>query len=80
MVFWTRAVMLDEELQQVGAERPNDIAGMDELSTLHWFIQDISPGIFFLERWKNRVPPEMKAHMRQSVQTGLDWYLKQWGY
>lgn len=79
-VDWELAVMMDEELRRVGADRPQDIAGMDELATLHWFIQDLSPGIFFLERWRAKATPAMKARIRQSTQSNLDWYLKRWGY
>ena len=79
-VNWKLAVMLDEELGRVGAQRPQNIAGIDELATLHWFIQDVSPPMFFLERWRVRVGPERLAAIRKSTQSGLEWYLDRWGY
>lgn len=77
---WALAVMMDEELRAAGAARPQDLRGVDELSTLHWFIQDVSPPVFFMERFRSKAPAEVKAQMRQSIQSNLDWYLKHWGY
>ena len=79
-VDWKLAVMLDEELARAGAERPQSLAGVDQLSSLYWFIQDVSPPIFFLPRWKNKATPEMKAKMKGATMAQLEAYLGGWGY
>jgi hypothetical protein len=78
-VDWKLATMFDEALFEAGVERPQDIPGMDEISTIYWFIQDISPPIFFLKRFKEKTSPAVAERMKKSTQGQLEWYLKKWG-
>lgn len=78
-VDWSLAVMLDQELSKVGVQRPMEIGGIEELSALYWFIQDISPPMFFLKRWRAVVPPEKVEEIREDTRGNLERYLEYWG-
>ena len=56
------------------------IQGMKEFADFHWFIQDISPGIFFLERFRANATQERKDRIRKGAMDNMNWQLKQWGY
>ncbi len=72
-VDWKLLMMFDAALQEVGAQRPQDIEGIEELNALYWFIQSVSPPMFFLG-------PKKRAKMRADSEKELEWYLKKWGY
>jgi len=76
-VDWELAAMMDEALAEVGALRPLDIEGMEELSTLYWFFQDVSPPIFFLKGLRAKINTDK---VRAQTQRHLDAYLSKWGY
>lgn len=79
-VNWKLAVMFNEELAKAGAERPQDIAGIGQLSAVYWFIQDISPPFFFLKKWRVRKTPEQVESIRKRTQGQLEAYLANWGF
>ncbi|KAK5656969.1 hypothetical protein OQA88_3492 [Cercophora sp. LCS_1] len=79
-VDWKLIQLVDDEFGKAGVRRPHEITGIDELATLYWFIQDISPPMFFLKRWRSRAKPENIERIRQSTQSQLETYLGGWGY
>jgi len=65
-VYWKLAAIVDRTFGEVGVKRPSKIAGIDELSVLYWFIQDISPPMFFLKCWRSRA----KLHVIEMIRAG----------
>ncbi|KAF4808754.1 hypothetical protein CGCSCA5_v012043 [Colletotrichum siamense] len=75
-IDWKTAIMKDEEFSKAGVERPSDIQGIDGFSAVYWFIQDISPPMFLLERWRAKATPErigmIKREARNNQEKNLD--------
>lgn len=81
MVDWNVAMMKDEAFLSCGVRRPIDMMPKIEiLSELYWFIQNISPGLFFLPRVRAKMTPEKAARMRNAIQEDLCKTLSQWGF
>ena len=64
MVDWRLFAALDEQLAAEGVERPVDIPGIDQLSAIYWFLQDVSPPMFFLKRWRAHMGEEKVQEFR----------------
>ncbi|KAF4834451.1 hypothetical protein CGCTS75_v003200 [Colletotrichum tropicale] len=79
-IDWMTAIMRDEEFTKAGVERPADIGGIDDLSAVYWFIQNISPPMFFLERWRAKATPERSEMIKREARNNLEKNLDLWGY
>ncbi|KAI8312633.1 hypothetical protein K4K59_005743 [Colletotrichum sp. SAR11_240] len=79
-IDWMTAIMKDEEFSKAGVERPSDIQGIDDLSAVYWFIQNISPPMFFLERWRAKATPERIEMIKREARNNLGKNLDLWGY
>ncbi|CAI0643667.1 unnamed protein product [Colletotrichum noveboracense] len=79
-IDWMIATMRDEEFTKAGVERPSDIQGIDDLSAVYWFIQNISPPMFFLERWRAKATPERIEMIKREARNNLEKNLDLWGY
>lgn len=76
------AFLRDKEFSQAGVQRPVDLMpGIEPLSRLYWFIQNISPGLFFLPRSRARMGPAKTNAVRSHTEDDLGrTYLGPWGY
>jgi hypothetical protein len=79
-VNWQLAAAVNKAFADAGVKRPSEMPGIDELSALYWFIQDVSPPFFFLKRWRSRASPEKVEMIRAGTQANLEQSLKRWGY
>jgi hypothetical protein len=79
-VDWKVAVALDEAFKEAGVERPSDIPGSDELSSLFWLIQNISPPMFFLRRWMDKASPEKIDRVRSAAEASVAELLETFGF
>ncbi|KAE9575029.1 hypothetical protein CGCF415_v005089 [Colletotrichum fructicola] len=79
-IDWMTATMRDEEFTKAGMEGPSDIQGIDDLSAVYWFIQNISPPMFFLERWRANATPERIEMIKLEARNNLEKNLDLWGY
>ncbi|KAI8167012.1 hypothetical protein K4K49_011180 [Colletotrichum sp. SAR 10_70] len=79
-IDWMTAIMRDEEFTKAGVERPADIRGINDLSAVYWFIQNISPPMFFLERWRAKATPERIEMIKREARNNLEKNLDLWGY
>jgi hypothetical protein len=77
---WKAAAMLDNAFATAGVERPQALPGIDQLSAVYWFIQNISPPFFFLKRWRDRKTPEQVENTRKQTKAVLEQYLSGWGF
>lgn len=81
MVHWDVAAQTNQAFAEAGVQRPVDLApGIELLSEMYWFIQNLSPGAFFLPKFRARNGPEKIAAMRSDFQEGLAHTLSRWGY
>ncbi|GJD03213.1 phosphotransferase enzyme family protein [Colletotrichum higginsianum] len=78
-IAWATAVARDDEFAKAGVERPADIGGIDALSAVFWFIQNISPPMFFLERWRSRATPDRVEAVKREARDNLERNLDAWG-
>ena len=78
-ISWKVAVMLDRALLAASVERPQDIPGIDQLSTVYWLIQSINPYQFDNKEWKESQSPEKLEESRSGTQRDLEKYLKRLG-
>lgn len=79
-VDWKAAVAFDAELAAAGAKRPRDVEGIETLSAVYWFIQNVSPQEFFITKMRARMTPEWLEKKRVQQQKELERYLDAWGY
>ncbi|KAF0320450.1 phosphotransferase enzyme family protein [Colletotrichum asianum] len=79
-IDWMTATMRDEEFTKAGVERPSDIQGINDLSAVYWFIQNISPPMFFLERWRVKATPERIEIIKREARNNLEKNLDLWVY
>ncbi|KAK6215638.1 hypothetical protein QIS74_08657 [Colletotrichum tabaci] len=79
-IAWATAVARDDEFAKAGVERPADIGGIDALSAVFWFIQNISPPMFFLERWRSRATPDRVEAVKREARDNLERNLDAWGF
>ncbi|KAJ5526499.1 hypothetical protein N7513_010658 [Penicillium frequentans] len=79
-VDWKLAQAWDEELARLNIQRPSCIKGIDEVSALHWFLQEISPPYFDMKRWLTSQTPEQQEKMRMEVKSTIERYLERWGF
>ncbi|KAI8236909.1 hypothetical protein K4K54_001710 [Colletotrichum sp. SAR 10_86] len=79
-IDWMTAIMRDEEFTNAGVERPADIRCIDDLSAVYWFIQNISPPMFFLERWSAKATPDRIEMIKREARNNLEKNLDLWGY
>lgn len=81
MVNWEVADMTDRAFADAGVQRPVDMMPTIEILTdLYWFIQNLSPGCFFMPGFRARHPAEKLAVMREGYKDGLEKTLSGWGY
>lgn len=81
MVDWEVAVLRDEAFFLADVRRPVDMMpGMEALSELYWFIQNISSGAFFLPRFRAKATPERMDFMRNHFRENLEKMLSGWGF
>ncbi|KAF6816302.1 hypothetical protein CPLU01_13898 [Colletotrichum plurivorum] len=76
---WATAFVKDEEFGKAGVERPVAIKGIDQLSSVFWFIQNISPPMFFLERWRAKATSDRIAMIMGMTRDSLERNLEHWG-
>lgn len=79
-IDWKLAQAWDEELAKLNIQRPSSIKGIDEVSALHWFLQEISPPYFDMKRWLTSQTPEQQEKMRMEVKSTIKRYLERWGF
>ncbi|CAK7198511.1 hypothetical protein SEUCBS139899_001172 [Sporothrix eucalyptigena] len=81
MAVWPLIEQTNAAFTAVGVTRPVDLMpGIDSLSDLYWFIQNLSPGLFYMSRVRANMGPQgLKAAKRQA-QNVLEQTLKRWGY
>ena len=79
-INWKIATMLDEEFTRAGVQRPQDILEIEDISSIYWFMQNISPPEFFLKRYRARVSPERLRSRRDEAERCLKKYLDGWGF
>jgi hypothetical protein len=79
---WEIAILRDQEFVLAGVQRPIDLMpGIELLSKLYWFIQNISPGLFFIPKVREKMGPGRVDAMRAHMQDDLErTYLGPWGY
>ncbi|KAJ5986157.1 hypothetical protein N7451_010522 [Penicillium sp. IBT 35674x] len=78
-IDWKLAQAWDEELARLNLQRPSSIKGIDEVSALHWFLQEISPPYFDMKRWLTSQTPEQQEERRMEVKSTIERYLERWG-
>jgi hypothetical protein len=69
-----------EEIEKQGIQNPANIAGIAELAALYWFLIDVCPPYFSMERWLNRKNVEQRLEAKKEVEGNLEKYLERWGY
>ncbi|OAA61232.1 Aminoglycoside phosphotransferase [Niveomyces insectorum RCEF 264] len=63
------------------AQRTDEaFARIDLLSQLFWFVQNLSPGLFFLPRVRAKLGPERAAAIKTSTAESLSATLREWGF
>lgn len=79
-IDWKLAQAWDEELAKLDIQRPSTIKGIDEVSALHWFLQEICPPYFDMKRWLTSQTPEQQDKRRMEVKSTVERYLERWGF
>ncbi|KAK9320838.1 kinase-like domain-containing protein [Lipomyces orientalis] len=79
-IDWEVAKMWEEEMASAGVQRPSDIKGIEELAALYWFLMDICPPYFEMQRWLARRTPEQLEKAKVNAESGLKKYLERWGF
>ena len=76
------AMVRDEEFLLAGVRRPVDLMPrIEPLSKLYWFVQNISPALFFIPKVRTKMGPAGTHAMRAHIEDDLKrTYLKPWGY
>ena len=74
------AQMMDKEFLRAGVLRPADIHGAGELAALKWFLEDVSPPYFFMERWVASREPGELDEIQAGIERNLGKYLERWGF
>ncbi|EHL03113.1 hypothetical protein M7I_0805 [Glarea lozoyensis 74030] len=74
------AQMMDKEFVRAGVLRPADIPGAGELAALKWFLEDVSPPYFFMERWLEWKGREKVEEIKVGIEETLGGYLERWGF
>lgn len=78
---WTLIERTNAAFVAAGVTRPADLMpGIDALSDLYWFIQNLSPGMFFMSRVRARMGPERIQTVKRNAKDSLEQTLKRWGY
>lgn len=78
---WDIVLWCDEAFARAGARRPIDLMpDIEPLSNLYWFIQNISPGAFFLPRFRAKHSADKIAQMRAHFQESVGQMLSGWGF
>lgn len=81
MVNWDLAALTNQSFSRAGVQRPVDMMpGIEPLSELYWFIQNLSPGVFYLPAFRAKTPQEKMAHMRKHFKATLEEALCGWGF
>ena len=81
MVDWEVATLTNEAFFLADVQRPIDMMpGIEMLSELYWFIQDLSPGAFFLPKFRAKLTPERISLMRKHFENNLSHALADWGF
>ena len=78
-IDWKWAQAWDEELARLNVQRPSRIKGIDEVSALHWFLQEISPPYSDIKRWLTSRTHEQQEKRRMEVKSTIERYLERWG-
>ncbi|KAI1859860.1 hypothetical protein JX265_010309 [Neoarthrinium moseri] len=72
-IDWERAMLIDEAFVAAGVQRPVDMMpGIEPLSDLYWFLQNISPGILFLPQFLLKASPERIQAKKKQVAGDLE--------
>lgn len=80
-VNWDLAVWRDDAFARAGVQRPVDLMpGIEPLSELYWFVQNVSPGAFFLPRFRAKMTAERIAGMRKHFQGSVGRLLSGRGF
>ena len=71
---WELAEMVDDEFLKAGVQRPRDIQGIDELSRLYWFIENM--GYLLIEHQDTMGGRAFK----KAIEDCQECSLEHWGY
>lgn len=79
-VNWDIAKMWYDEIEKQGVLNPGNIAGIEEVAALYWFLIDVCPPYFLMERWLGRKSVEEREEAKREVEGNLEKYLSRWGF
>ncbi|KAH8678319.1 hypothetical protein BX600DRAFT_493606 [Xylariales sp. PMI_506] len=79
---WDAAILTDKVFAAAGVIRPVDLMpSIEPLSALYWFIQNISPGWFFMPKERARWTSDRLQQKRKQIHDDLGQnYLEPWGF
>ncbi|KAH8892933.1 hypothetical protein GQ53DRAFT_685467 [Thozetella sp. PMI_491] len=77
---WAIAAKWNSALLNAKATRPCDIAGIDSLSNLYWFIQEVCSPFTLMPGFIARASDEKKMEKVTKAEKGLIMCLEYWGY
>ncbi|KAH8682091.1 hypothetical protein BX600DRAFT_505710 [Xylariales sp. PMI_506] len=78
---WETPEIREDEFAKAGVLRVTDMMpGIEPLSVLYWFIQNISPGLFFMPKVRAKMTPARAGVMRSQTVLDLEKYLDIWRY
>jgi hypothetical protein len=79
-VNWDIAKMWYEEIEKQEVLNPSNISGIEKVATLYWFMIDVCPPYFLMERWLGRKSVEEREEAKKEVEGNLEKYLSSWGF
>lgn len=77
---WQIAKVWDDSLAELQVLRPKTIEGIEEMSCLHWFCQDVCAPYLTMQRWLVRQTPERIENAAKEVDGNVVKYLERWGF
>ncbi|ERS99615.1 hypothetical protein HMPREF1624_02975 [Sporothrix schenckii ATCC 58251] len=81
MADWTLIEQTNAAFVVESVIRPVDLMpGIDTLSDLYWFIQNLSPGMFYMSRVRAKMGPQRIQAVKRNAKDSLEQTLKRWGY
>ncbi|KIH91990.1 hypothetical protein SPBR_01680 [Sporothrix brasiliensis 5110] len=81
MADWTLIEQTNAAFVVEGVIRPVDLMpGIDTLSDLYWFIQNLSPGMFYMSRVRAKMGPQRIQAVKRNAKDSLEQTLKRWEY
>lgn len=60
-VNWDIAKVGDKEIEKQGVLNPGNIAGIEDVTALYWFLIDVGPQYFLMGRWLERKSVEGRS-------------------